>query len=71
MGELREEPESVCPACGTTTFRFDPPLVFEAAEQCGAVKPGNWTAQYLPYCEMPKGHDGKHVHLIERTEVWE
>lgn len=72
-GTVVAEQESTierCPTCGTTNITFDPPLVFEAAEACGALKPGNWAAGYLPTCEMPAGHDGKHVHLVERTETW-
>lgn len=69
-GHEQRSTSEQCPTCGTTKIEFDPPLVFEPSEQCAALKPGNWTAEYLPICEMPRGHDGKHVHLVERLDTW-
>lgn len=62
-----------CPTCGTTTISFDPPLVFEASEACGAIKPGTYTAAHpggIPHCQLAKGHDDKHVYIVEYLEEW-
>lgn len=69
MTEQRSEIDK-CPTCGTARITFDPPLVFEVSKQCGQMKPGNWPIGYVPVCEMPKGHDGDHVHEVEMLDTW-
>jgi hypothetical protein len=63
-----------CPACGTTKIIYDPPLVFEPSEACGAVKPGTYSfsdPRGLIHCEMPAGHEPPHIYLVEYLEKWE
>lgn len=62
-----------CPTCGTTIIHFDPPLYFDPAEMCGAIKPGNYSTNGppVPECNLIKGHEGKHVGLMEYDETWD
>ena len=60
-----------CPTCGTYSTTFDPPLVFNLAESCGETKPGTYVSgEEIPTCEIAKGHDGKHVFLVEKLIEW-
>lgn len=63
-----------CEHCGTTKLIFDPPLVFEPTEACGAVKPGTYGAipGGIPECQLPAGHDPaeQHLYLVEYLERW-
>ena len=60
-----------CVTCGTTSIKFDPPLVFDVSEACGTVKPGTYGSnEEIPTCEMPKDHDGNHIYLLEKLIEW-
>lgn len=66
----RRDTSERCAACGTTAFRFDPPIELNVVDACPAVKSGNWTSAATPTCHEAAGHGGKHVSLIEEVVTW-
>lgn len=63
--------EEKCPTCGTTSIKFDPPLVFNLVEACGVVKPGTYASgEIVPSCDTAKGHEGNHIFLLEKLIEW-
>lgn len=63
-----------CETCGTTVLTLDPPVTFNTIEQCGAVKPGTYTANAqggLPHCMLrPHGDGEQHMYLVEYVDRW-
>lgn len=60
-----------CPTCGTTMIKFDPPIEVELSASCGALKSGTYSSnEEVPICDLAKGHNGNHIHYLEKLIEW-